>query len=82
MSNAPRYYISLAFARYAALRLAGFAENIATKTALITVFTPTEPPLADITTAAMNLRIAEEATDLQTAMPSATRKELQVMESR
>ena len=59
----PRYYISLAFAKYDPLKLAGFAENIATKTALITVFTPSEPPLADITTAAMNLRIAEEATD-------------------
>jgi hypothetical protein len=59
----PRYYISLAFARYSALKLAGFAENIAVKTALITVFTTPEPPLADITTAATNLRLAEEATD-------------------
>lgn len=61
--NTPRYYISLAFARYSALKLAGFAENIAVKTALITVFTTPEPPLADITTAATNLRLAEEATD-------------------
>ena len=59
----PRYYISLAFAKYDPLKLAGFAENIAAKMALITFFAAPEPPLADITAAATNLRQAEEATD-------------------
>ena len=59
--KSPRYYISLAFAKYNPLMLAGFAENIAAKMALITVFATPEPPLADITAAAADLRLKQEA---------------------
>ena len=58
----PRYYISLAFAKYGPLQLAGFAENIATKMALIAFFATPDPPLADILAAATALRLKEEAT--------------------
>lgn len=58
----PRFYISLAFAKYNPLQLAGFAENIAAKMALIALFATPEPPLADIITAATTLRQKQEAT--------------------
>jgi hypothetical protein len=57
----PRYYISLGFAKYNPLQLAGFAENIATKMALIAFFATPDPPLADIITAATTLRQKQEA---------------------
>jgi hypothetical protein len=58
----PRYYISLSFAKYGPLQLAGFAENIATKMALIAFFATPDPPLADIIAAATDLRHKQEAT--------------------
>jgi len=56
----PRNYISLAFARYNPLQLAGFAENITLKMPLIAVFTPSEPPMAAIVAAILNLRLKQE----------------------
>jgi hypothetical protein len=57
----PRNYISLAFAKYDPLRLAGFAENIGTKMALLAFFTTPDPPLADVLAAAKDLRLKQEA---------------------
>ena len=55
------YYISLAFAKDDPLTVAGFAENIAIKTATITEFASLLTLLPPITAAAMTLRLKEEA---------------------